>query len=287
MIKNWISAARPRTLPTSIAPVILATTYSWQDGKADWKVFTICMLFALAAQIASNFANDYFDYKHGSDKPNRVGPRRAVASGDIKPKTMLRATIITLAIAAVLGCMLIPVGGWPLVLLGAIIILFALAYSAGPYPLSYHGLGEVTVFVFFGLVPVTATYWLQTQSITSEVLIGAAAMGLLSSNILLVNNYRDYLTDQEDGKRTSVVILGRKFAIVTYLVNGILATAMLCTSFVGAAFALLFMMLHLKTWRGLKTTEGTALNAYIGLTARNQLLFTIIYLLVAIINSQL
>lgn len=287
MIKNWISAARPRTLPTSIAPVILATTYAWQDDKADWKVFTICMLFALAAQIASNFANDYFDYKHGSDKPNRVGPRRAVASGDIKPKTMLRATIITLAIAAVLGCMLIPVGGWPLVLLGAIIILFALAYSAGPYPLSYHGLGEVTVFVFFGLVPVTATYWLQTQSITSEVLIGAAAMGLLSSNILLVNNYRDYHTDQEDGKRTSVVILGRKFAIVTYLVNGILATAMLCTSFVGAAFALLFMMLHLKTWRGLKTTEGTALNAYIGLTARNQLLFTIIYLLVAIINSQL
>lgn len=287
MIKNWISAARPRTLPTSIAPVILATTYSWQDGKADWKVFTICMLFALAAQIASNFANDYFDYKHGSDKPNRVGPRRAVASGDIKPKTMLRATIITLAIAAVLGCMLIPVGGWSLVILGAIIILFALAYSAGPYPLSYHGLGEVTVFVFFGIVPVTATYWLQTQSITSEVLIGAAAMGLLSSNILLVNNYRDYHTDQEDGKRTSVVILGRKFAIVTYLVNGILATAMLCTSFVGAAFALLFMMLHLKTWRGLKTTEGTALNAYIGLTARNQLLFTIIYLLVAIINSQL
>ena len=287
MIKNWISAARPRTLPTSIDPVILATTYSWQDGKADWKVFTICMLFALAAQIASNFANDYFDYKHGSDKPNRVGPRRAVASGDIKPKTMLRATIITLAIAAVLGCMLIPIGGWQLVLLGAIIILFALAYSAGPYPLSYHGLGEVTVFVFFGLVPVTATYWLQTQSITSEVLIGAAAMGLLSSNILLVNNYRDYHTDQEDGKRTSVVILGRKFAIVTYLVNGILATAMLCTSFVGAAFALLFMMLHLKTWRGLKTTEGTALNAYIGLTARNQLLFTIIYLLVAIINSQL
>ena len=287
MIKNWISAARPRTLPTSIAPVILATTYSWQDGKADWKVFTICMLFALVAQIASNFANDYFDYKHGSDKPNRVGPRRAVASGDIKPKTMLRATIITLAIAAVLGCMLIPVGGWPLVLLGAIIILFALAYSAGPYPLSYHGLGEVTVFVFFGLVPVTATYWLQTQSITSEVLIGAAAMGLLASNILLVNNYRDYHTDQEDGKRTSVVILGRKFAIVTYLVNGILATAMLCTSFVGAAFALLFMILHLKTWRGLKTTEGTALNAYIGLTARNQLLFTIIYLLVAILQALL
>ena len=286
-IKNLISAARPRTLPTSIAPVILATTYAWQEGKVDSKVFIICMLFALAAQIASNFANDYFDYKHGSDKPNRVGPRRAVASGDIEPKTMLRATIITLAVAAVLGCILIPIGGWPLVVMGIIIILFALAYSAGPYPLSYHGLGEVTVFIFFGIIPVTATYWLQTQTILPEVIVGAAAMGLLSSNILLVNNYRDYQTDKEDGKNTSVVILGRKFAIVTYLVNGILATSILCTSYVGTVFAILFLLLHLKTWKGLKTTEGTALNAYIGLTARNQLLFTLIYLLAAVLQALL
>ena len=284
MIKNWISASRPRTLPTSVAPVILATTYAWQAEKVNWKVFVICMLFALAAQIASNFANDYFDFKHGSDKPNRVGPRRAVASGDIKPQTMLRATIITLAIAAVLGCMLIPIGSWPLVVLGAIIILFALAYSAGPYPLSYHGLGEVTVFIFFGIVPVTATYWLQTSEVSVSVVIGAAVMGLLSSNILLVNNYRDYETDKIDGKRTSVVILGRKFAIVTYLVNGILATAMLCASYIGVVFALLFLFLHIKTWMGLKKSEGTALNAYIGLTARNQLLFTIIYVILVAIE---
>lgn len=284
MIKNWISASRPRTLPTSVAPVILATTYAWQAEKVNWKVFVICMLFALAAQIASNFANDYFDFKHGSDKPNRVGPRRAVASGDIKPQTMLRATIITLAIAAVLGCMLIPIGSWPLVVVGAIIILFALAYSAGPYPLSYHGLGEVTVFIFFGIVPVTATYWLQTSEVSVSVVIGAAVMGLLSSNILLVNNYRDYETDKIDGKRTSVVILGRKFAIVTYLVNGILATLMLCASYIGVVFALLFLFLHIKTWMGLKKSEGTALNAYIGLTARNQLLFTIIYVILVAIE---
>ena len=284
MIKNWISASRPRTLPTSVAPVILATTYAWQAEKVNWKVFVICMLFALAAQIASNFANDYFDFKHGSDKPNRVGPRRAVASGDIKPQTMLRATIITLAIAAVLGCMLIPIGSWPLVVLGAIIILFALAYSAGPYPLSYHGLGEVTVFIFFGIVPVTATYWLQTSEVSVSVVIGAAVMGLLSSNILLVNNYRDYETDKIDGKRTSVVILGRKFAIVTYLVNGILATLILCASYIGVVFALLFLFLHIKTWMGLKKSEGTALNAYIGLTARNQLLFTIIYVILVAIE---
>lgn len=285
MINKWISAARPRTLPTSIAPVILATTYAWQEGKVNWTVFIICMLFALAAQIASNFANDYFDYKNGSDKPNRVGPRRAVASGDIKPRTMLLATILTLTIAAILGCMLLPVGGWKLLLLGVIIILFALAYSAGPYPLSYHGLGEVTVFIFFGLVPVTTTYWLQTQTIELPVLLGAAAMGLLSSNILLVNNYRDYYTDREDGKRTSVVILGRKFAILTYLLNGILATALFCTTYIGVAFALLFLLFHFKTWEGLIKTEGTSLNAYIGLTARNQLLFTLIYLAIQIIET--
>ena len=284
MIKNWISASRPRTLPTSIAPVILATTYAWQYGKADWYVFIVCLFFALAAQIASNFANDYFDYKHGSDKPNRVGPRRAVASGDIKPKTMLRATILTLAIAAVMGCLLIPIGGWPLVALGAIIILFALAYSAGPYPLSYHGLGEVTVFIFFGIIPVTATYWLQTSTIEASVIIGATAMGLLSSNILLVNNYRDYQTDKEDGKNTSVVILGRKFAVVTYLINGILATTILCTTYIGIPFAILFLLLHIKTWCGLIKTEGQSLNAYIGMTARNQLIFTIIYLLIVIIE---
>lgn len=285
MIKHWISAARPRTLPTSIAPVILATTYAWQQGKANWWVFTICMLFALTAQIASNFANDYFDYKNGSDKPNRVGPRRAVASGDIPPRTMLTATIITLAIAAILGCMLIPIGGWQLVVLGAIIILFALAYSAGPYPLSYHGLGEVTVFIFFGIVPVTATYWLQTATINIPIIIGAAAMGLLSSNILLVNNYRDYQTDKQDGKRTSVVILGRRFAIITYLVNGILATTILATTYTGAIFGILFLALHLKTWRGLIKTDGQALNAYIGLTARNQLIFTLLYLAVALIEA--
>ena len=208
-----------------------------------------------------------------------------MASGDIKPRTMLLATILTLTIAAILGCMLLPVGGWKLLLLGVIIILFALAYSAGPYPLSYHGLGEVTVFIFFGLVPVTTTYWLQTQTIELPVLLGAAAMGLLSSNILLVNNYRDYYTDREDGKRTSVVILGRKFAIVTYLLNGILATALLCTTYIGVAFALLFLLFHFKTWKGLIKTEGTSLNAYIGLTARNQLLFTLIYLAIQIIET--
>lgn len=287
MIKHWISAARPRTLPTSIAPVLLATTYAWQQNKINWYVFTICILFALTAQIASNFANDYFDYKNGSDRPGRVGPRRAVASGDIKPPTMLRATKVTLIVASMLGCMLIPIGGWQLVILGVVIILFALAYSAGPYPLSYHGLGEITVFIFFGIVPVAATYWLQTGALSIPIFIGAAAMGLLSANILLVNNYRDYHTDKADGKRTSVVILGQKYAKITYLINGIISTLIFATSPIGAIFAALFILLHINTWRGLINNSGTALNAYIGSTARNQLIFTILYIAYTIIQSHI
>lgn len=285
MIKHWISAARPHTLPTSVAPIIIATVYAWQQNQVNWTVFTICTLFALLAQIASNFANDYFDYKNGSDKPDRVGQRRAVASGDIKPQTMLRATLLTLALAAVVGCTLIPVGGIPLLILGAIIVIFALAYSAGPYPLSYHGLGEVTVFIFFGIVPVTATYWLQTGTLSQDVIYGAAAMGLLSSNILLVNNYRDYETDRADNKRTSVVILGRRFAEVAYLLNGVIATAILLPTYTGIIAAIIFMALHITTWQKIRKTKGSALNPYIGKTAKNQMLFTLLYTAVTIINT--
>lgn len=280
MIKNWISAARPRTLPTSLSPVIIASGYAFHYGKLNIPVAIVCALFAITAQIASNFANDYFDFKNGSDKPGRVGPRRAVASGDISPKKMLTAIIVTLAVAAALGCSLIPFGGWPLVMLGVIIMAFAVLYSTGPYPLSYHGLGEVTVFIFFGLVPVCATYWLQTGTIHGDVLYGAVASGLLSVNILLVNNYRDAETDAADGKRTAVVILGKSFALYTYLVNGILAALLLFLGYnAGVAAAVVFIIIHIITWNGIRKSSGSKLNAYIGRTAINQLLFTLIFIL--------
>ena len=133
MIKKWIEAARPRTLPTSVSPVIAASAYAWYQNTFNGYAAAICLIFALLAQIASNFGNDYFDYKKGSDNSDRVGPRRAVASGDISPKSMLLATILTLALACVTGCLLIPIGGWKLLIAGIFIAIFAIAYSAGPY----------------------------------------------------------------------------------------------------------------------------------------------------------
>ena len=162
MTKAWIEAARPRTLPASAAPVIAATAYAAHDGLLQWTPALLCLLFALLAQIASNFGNDYFDFKKGTDRPDRTGPQRAVASGLISPRAMFMATVAVLALACIARLGLVYYGGWWLVPAGACIALFALAYSAGPYPLSYHGLGDITVLLFFGLVPVNLTYYVQT-----------------------------------------------------------------------------------------------------------------------------
>ena len=225
MIKKWIEAARPRTLPTSVSPVIAASAYAWYQNTFNGYAAAICLIFALLAQIASNFGNDYFDYKKGSDNSDRVGPRRAVASGDISPQSMLLATILTLALACVTGCLLIPIGGWKLLIAGIFIAIFAIAYSAGPYPLSYHGLGDIAVFIFFGLIAVNLSFYVQSLYFERQVFLCSIAMGLLSVNILMVNNYRDKETDETSNKKTLVVLFGHKFAEYAYLLNGIAALA--------------------------------------------------------------
>ncbi len=289
MIKNWLEAARPRTLPTSISPVIAASAYAWHQNTFDGYVAVICLIFALLAQIASNLGNDYFDYKKGSDRADRVGPRRAVASGDISPTAMLYATGITLALACITGCLLIPIGGWELIVVGIFIAFFAIAYSAGPYPLSYHGLGDIAVFIFFGLIAVNFTFYVQALYFDWQVFLCSIAMGLLSVNILMVNNYRDKETDEASNKRTLVVIFGRKFAEYAYLSNGIIA--LLATYHIwitngipGYIAALLYLGIHLKTWNKLIKNRGTALNPVLGKTARNQLIFTLLLVLIIIIN---
>ena len=279
--KVWIEAARPRTLPTSVCPVIAATAYAWAQGKADWGAAAICFFFALAAQVAANFGNDYFDYKRGADRADRVGPRRAVTAGDISPRAMLAATLATLGIACAAGCLLIPAAGWWLVAAGAVIAIAALAYSAGPYPLSYHGLGDVTVWTFFGLAAVNLTYYVQALSFDFDVFLCSAAMGLLSVNILIVNNYRDYEDDKAAGKHTTVVLFGRRFARTAYHLNGIAALLLTVNAWIaaGAAGIVLlhvYVVLHLKGCRALSTRTGRELNKVLGMTARNQLIFTLL-----------
>lgn len=279
MLKLWIEAARPRTLPVSVGPVVVSAAYAWYFNVFHPVIVSVCIIFALLAQIASNFANDYFDYEKGADRSDRVGPRRAVASGDISPRAMLKATLITLALACVIGSTLIYYGGWMLIIAGVLIALFALAYSAGPYPLAYHGLGDVTVFIFFGLVAVILTYFIQAGEINLPIIGGGAAIGLLSVNVLLVNNYRDMEADEISGKRTTVVLFGRSWAKWTYFFNGLIAVGI--TYFVWAkgflfVVPLLYLVIHILTWRKLVKRRGEALNPVLGMTARNLFIFTIL-----------
>ena len=227
----WIEAMRPRTLPVSVAGVLAGTACAIIYGLQSLWPAVCCLLFALLAQVASNFANEYFDYRAGLDRKGRAGFRRGVTEGDISPAAMRRATYLTLLLAALPGCALIWWGGWWLIAVGILVGIFALAYSAGPYPLSHHGLGDVAVVVFFGLVPVGFTAWLATGStavIPLALCIGAG-VGLLAANVLIVNNYRDMDDDRAVGKHTTVVIFGRKAMGRVYLACSITGLLLLCS----------------------------------------------------------
>ena len=295
-IKIWIECMRLRTLPVSLSGVVIAIALAWWHGRFVWVPALLCLLFALLAQVASNFANEYYDFKKGADKVGRVGPRRGVTEGDIKPRTLLIVTFATLAVAGVVGCCLIPYGGWWLLPVGIFIVMGALAYSTGPYPLSYHGLGELAVFFFFGVIPVTLTYYVQALRIEPLVILASMATGFLGVNVLLVNNYRDVDDDREAGKRTSVVIFGRQPAAAAYLINGYVAMCLLTPLWILAALAptvpvwvlvapVVYLVLHTITWHRLITRDGAALNPLLGATARNMLIFTLLLTLLLNISS--
>lgn len=278
---------RLRTLPVSLSGVVMGTALAWGMRQYEWRPALLCLIFALLAQVASNFANEYFDYKNGVDKVGRAGPRRAVTEGDIQPRTLLAVTVFTLVVACIVGCSLIHYGGWWLLPIGIFIAVGAVAYSAGPYPLSHHGLGELAVFLFFGIIPVTLTYYVQALRIEPLVLLASMALGLLGVNVLLVNNYRDMDDDREVGKRTSVVIFGRQPAAVAYLINGFVAMCLLTPLWVMAVLLpgrlwlslvapAVYLVLHVLTWRRLTTRDGAALNPVLGATARNMLIFTLL-----------
>jgi 1,4-dihydroxy-2-naphthoate polyprenyltransferase len=224
--RHWLEASRPKTLPAAIIPVMVGTALAFAHDAADFGKAAVCLAFALLVQIGTNFANDYFDFVQGADTPARVGPRRAVAAGLIAPGTMLTATWLVLGAAFAVGLLLVREGGWLLLPIGVISILCAIAYTGGPFPLGYNGLGDVFVFIFFGLVAVCTTFFVQTGRVSPDVLSCAAAIGLLAANILVVNNYRDADTDAKAGKKTLVVRFGRKFAVWQYAFS--VLVALLC-----------------------------------------------------------
>jgi 1,4-dihydroxy-2-naphthoate polyprenyltransferase len=221
----WLDAARPRTLPAAIAPVVAATGLAIQDEVLVLPAAVACLGFALLIQIGTNFANDYFDFVKGADTAERVGPRRAVAAGLVAPATMRAATIAVFIAAFLVGLTLLPYGGWPLLVVGVLSILCGVAYTGGPYPLAYHGWGDAFVFVFFGLVAVAATYFVQAGRLVADVWVVAAGIGALATNILVVNNYRDIATDRKAGKHTLAVRLGPRLTRWQFLAGHAVAWA--------------------------------------------------------------
>jgi len=210
----WVLAARPATLPAAVVPVLVGTAAAVRDRDelARPGAFVAALVCAILIQIGTNLANDVFDFKKGADTADRLGPTRVTQSGLAAPHTVLRATWITFGLAAVLGLLLVAVGGWPILLVGALAIASGLAYTGGPYPLGYHGLGDLFVFVFFGLVAVVGSAYLQTLEVSALAVGTAVPVGMLVTAILVVNNLRDADTDRAAGKMTLAARFGRRAA---------------------------------------------------------------------------
>lgn len=280
---------RLRTLPVSVSGVIVAVGYALWGNVFRWSTAVLCLLFAVLAQIASNFANEYYDYKAGLDRPGREGPRRGVTEGDITPGAMRRATFITLGLACLTGLSLIYWGGWWLLAAGATIALGVLAYSTGPFPLSHHALGELAVIAFFGLIPVNLTFYLQSGGWDTTVFIGSITVGLMGANVLIINNYRDLEDDRAVGKRTLAVLIGRPITAFIYLLNGWVAIVLVTPvwSVIGGLWWLIPVIYaagHTLLWFTMYSRRGVQLNPLLGRTAKLMLFYAIGFLLAVIAN---
>ena len=280
----WLLAARPKTLTAAVIPVLLGSALAFSDGQFKTTPALLCALFACGMQIVANFINDLFDYLKGSDREDRLGPKRACAEGWITPGAMKQGIGVMLLLSCLAGLGLLftvwgqlPHGGWELVVLGIVCILFAFLYTT---ILSYRGWGDLLVLVFFGFVPVAGTYYVQAYTLNMDVVVLSLVSGLAIDTLLMVNNYRDREQDAISGKRTLVVRFGEAFGRNMYLGLGI-AAVLLCLWFVytGRLTPLEFIWapcvyfyLHALTWRRMVSIRsGEKLNRILGETSRNML----------------
>jgi 1,4-dihydroxy-2-naphthoate octaprenyltransferase len=277
--KAWVLAARPKTLTGASVPVMIALALAWADGGASaFRLVpaVLCMLFALVMQVDANLVNDYFDFKKGVDDERRLGPKRACAQGWVTLEAMRKAILITTCTACLLGLPLVAYGGWEMVAVGVACVLFCFLYTTH---LSYLGLGDLLVLVFFGLVPVCATFYLQRGTVTTEALTASLACGLVIDTLLVVNNYRDRDNDKRTGKTTLVVRIGPKASEWLFLMLGVVACAMgVCFWLAGRPWAFVlplgYLALHVFTWRRMVAINtGERLNGILGENARNMFVY--------------
>jgi 1,4-dihydroxy-2-naphthoate octaprenyltransferase len=221
-IKFWVLATRPKTLSAGVIPVIIGSSIAFYAGQFNWLYFIITFVCSLLIQIITNFINEIYDFKKGADTVDRIGPQRQVASGNISEKSMRLVSIILIIITFILGLILVARGGLPVLLIGVISLILAYGYTGGPYPLAYKGLGDIFVLIFFGLVAVGGTYYIQTLNMDAVVIIAGLAPGFLSMNILGVNNIRDVRTDKNVNKLTLAVRIGARNAKVLYIILNVL-----------------------------------------------------------------
>lgn len=284
-LRAWLLAARPKTLTGALVPVMIGLALAWTDAGEygddvfSWTAAALCVAFAMLMQVDANFVNDFFDYARGNDDAaTRLGPLRACTQGWVKIDSMKRAIASTTIAACITGLPLVYYGGLEMLLIGLLCVVFCFLYTTH---LSYIGMGDVLVLVFFGVVPVTITYYVQLHTCTWQVFWASVACGLVIDGLLVVNNYRDRDNDRRDGKRTLVVTIGTTAAEWLYLSLGVVAVLLgvvfwLYGHVLAFVLPILYLLLHLFTWLKMRRiNHGRALNECLGETARNMLVYGI------------
>lgn len=287
-VKAWLLATRPKTLSAAAVPVMIGTAFAWRNTSEqfNWIPAILCLLFAWIMQIDSNLVNDYFDFKKGNDDETRLGPKRACSEGWITSDAMVWGILITTLLGCMTGIPLILYGGLEMVMVGIACVVFCFLYTT---LFSYHGLGDILVLLFFGIIPVCCTYYvcmpLHQQIPTGEVIASSIACGLAIDALLIVNNYRDIDNDRSNGKITLAVRLGesktrRLYESIGYIAAGIMIILVFIDLYQidkvipTYAIYLIYIILHWQSYQEMKRiNKGAKLNQVLGLTARNILVF--------------
>ena len=279
----WWLASRPKTLLLALSPVAVGTAVAWEAGGARLGAALAALAGAMCLQVGANFVNDFADAESGADTEERQGPARAVQRGWLSSQQMRRAAALVFGLAFAIGVYLVWLGGWPILVAGLLSIAAGYAYTAGPYPLGYHGLGDVAVFVFFGLVAVCGTVWVQLGELPSQAWLAAIPVGALATAVLCVNNLRDIDTDRAAGKRTLAVRFGATGARIEYtLLVTVALIVPLVYVFLVDGVAWLPVICAPPAYRLIKTAwreNGAALNALLERTARLALIFSALFAL--------